>query len=109
MLVDSVRAFGGDRQAVLCRELTKRFEERRAGTLETLSSGVEADPPKGEIVVLIDRPAARAVSDDQIVAALEAALGQGTVRDAAAEVAAELGIPRRQAYQIALGLSKSMK
>ena len=36
MLMDMVRVFGGEREAAVCRELTKRFEEVRRGPLSEL-------------------------------------------------------------------------
>jgi 16S rRNA (cytidine1402-2'-O)-methyltransferase len=45
--------FGADRQAAVCRELTKMFEETRKGTLAELAAHYEAHSPKGEIVVVI--------------------------------------------------------
>jgi 16S rRNA (cytidine1402-2'-O)-methyltransferase len=44
----------GNRRAVMARELTKKFEEFRRGTLEELVSQVEKHPPKGEITVVIE-------------------------------------------------------
>ena len=45
--------FGADRQAAVCRELTKMFEETRKGTLTELAQHYEAHAPKGEIVIVI--------------------------------------------------------
>ncbi len=45
--------FGADRQAAVCRELTKIFEETRKGTLAELAAHYEAHAPKGEIVLVI--------------------------------------------------------
>lgn len=45
--------FGADRQAAVCRELTKMFEETRIGTLAELAVHFEAHAPKGEIVIVI--------------------------------------------------------
>lgn len=45
--------FGADRQAAVCRELTKMFEETRKGTLAELATHYEVHAPKGEIVVVI--------------------------------------------------------
>ncbi len=42
-----------ERQAAVCRELTKMFEETRRGTLAELADHYEGKPPKGEIVLLI--------------------------------------------------------
>lgn len=44
---------GNERQAAVCRELTKMFEETRKGSLEELAKHYEAHAPKGEIVIVI--------------------------------------------------------
>lgn len=44
---------GPDRIAAVCRELTKKFEETRTGTLEELALYYEAHPAKGEIVIVL--------------------------------------------------------
>ncbi len=89
------------RNTVICRELTKRFEEVRRGTAAELrDSGLEG--LKGELVVLIDRAPPHATAIDA-VAAIDAALAAGlSVRDAAAQVAAAGGGPRREVYRLAL-------
>jgi 16S rRNA (cytidine1402-2'-O)-methyltransferase len=46
-------AFGGDRPASVSRELTKKFEETRRGTLQELAAHFTAHPPKGEIVLVV--------------------------------------------------------
>jgi len=52
-LKELATAFGGERQAAVCRELTKLFEETRKGTLSQLAEHYEKTPPKGEIVLVI--------------------------------------------------------
>ncbi len=47
-------AFGADRQAAVCRELTKIFEETNKNTLTALAAHYEKHPPKGEIVLIIE-------------------------------------------------------
>ncbi len=54
MLADAAEGLGA-RRAVICRELTKRFEEVVPGTLPDLAERYAHETPKGEIVVLIDR------------------------------------------------------
>lgn len=57
----------GDRRAVLARELTKKFEEMRRGTVQELLEGVRSVPPRGEIVLVIegcDRRQAGAQADE---------------------------------------------
>lgn len=100
-------ALGAERQAAVCRELTKRFEETRRGMLGALAAEYTAeDAPKGEIVVVVGPPLEVEVAEEDLDAALEAALDGGSVKDAATEVAARLGLPRRQVYARALELAK---
>ena len=106
-LADMAATLGADRPAAVCRELTKRFEETRRGTLGALAAEYAAAPePRGEVVVLVGPPAAQAASGEALDAALAAALPGRSVRDAAEAVAAELGLPRRQVYARALALGR---
>ncbi len=52
-LTELSQYMGAERQAAVCRELTKMFEETRKGSLAELSQHYEAHPPKGEIVIVI--------------------------------------------------------
>nr|WP_238321221.1 16S rRNA (cytidine(1402)-2'-O)-methyltransferase [Thioclava atlantica] len=106
MLRDSVQTFGAGRQAALCRELTKRFEEVRRGNLEDLLEGLEAAQVKGELVLVIDRVPAVEIDEEELAALLKAALSQGSLRDAVDQVAADTGLARRKVYQAALALEK---
>ena len=51
--------FGADRQAAVCRELTKMFEETNKNTLAALAAHYEKHPPKGEIVIVVEGRNAR--------------------------------------------------
>lgn len=100
-------ALGAERPAAVCRELTKRFEETRRGTLGALAAEYGAeDAPKGEIVVVVGPPLETEVAEEDLDAALAAALDGASVKDAATEVAARLGLPRRQVYARALELAR---
>ena len=96
---------GEDREAAVCRELTKRFEEVTRDTLGGLCTAFDGRSVKGEIVVLVGRAGAEGVAQDDVVAALTQALSQMRIKDAATTVAGAFGLPRRQVYQLALGLS----
>lgn len=95
---------GEQREGALCRELTKKFEEVRRGTLAELRDGVAAHPPKGEIVLVIDRAAPPLASAADLETALQDALLTLPLRDAAKQVAQDLGLRRRDVYQAALAL-----
>lgn len=97
---------GETRQAALCRELTKRFEEVRKGTLRELEESLRDAPVKGEIVLLIDRAERVEVSETDLETALAVALEAMTVKDAAAEVAARYGLKKRDVYQMALAMKE---
>ena len=106
LLTDLANIMGEDRRGVVCRELTKRFEETRRGTLGELAASLAEHPVKGEIVVLIDRAEPKQASEQDVEAALTEALTRLSVKDAAAEVAAALNLPKRQVYQMALAQQK---
>lgn len=106
MLTDLASELGADREAVLCRELTKRFEEIRRGTLSDLVASCADTPIKGEIVVLVDRSRAPRFGPEDVEAALRDRLQRLSVKDAAAEVAEVLGLPRREVYQRALAMER---
>lgn len=105
LLGEMVPVFGATRQAAVCRELTKRFEEISRAPLGELADAFAERAVKGEIVVLIDR--ARGVKADaaEMEEALREALKTLRVKDAAAQVAQALDLPRRDVYQAALHLT----
>jgi 16S rRNA (cytidine1402-2'-O)-methyltransferase len=97
----------GAREAAICRELTKFYEEVRRGDLVTLARDYASEPPpRGEIVIVIAPPAAEpeALDADAIDDMLRRALTRASVMDAVVEVAAATGMPRRDVYQRALAL-----
>ncbi len=106
MLRDAAAVLGGEREAALCRELTKKFEEVLRGTLDELAEQAAERSLKGEMVVLIDRAHLPTINPDDVDKMLKDALANGSVRDAADAVAAATGLPRRDIYQAALRLSR---
>jgi len=95
----------GDRDVVLTRELTKRYEEARQGSFETLIESVKADPPRGELVLLVGPPkTGDRWSEADVTAALETQIAELGVKRASAEIAAQCGWPKRDVYQLALKL-----
>jgi 16S rRNA (cytidine1402-2'-O)-methyltransferase len=104
MLADLATAFGGERRAVACRELTKTYEEVRRGTLAELA-GWAAGEVRGELTLVVagaPETASDATPDalaDE-VAAREAA--GATRKDAIAETARARGLPKRVVYDAAV-------
>lgn len=106
-LIELRDTLGADRDAALCRELTKKHEEVLRMPLGALSCAVQDRSLKGEIVVLVargDAVVADAVTLDQ---ALSDALQDMRLKDAVAQVSDALNLPRRQVYQAALALEKA--
>ncbi len=105
-LSDLAEGLGPDRQAALCRELTKKFEEVRRGTLGDLAEAYRGETVKGEVVLLVDRGHSQNVKDSDVEEALKRALETHSVRDAADLVSQMFKLPRRPLYQKALKLGK---
>ena len=94
----------GARPAAVARELTKRFEEVRRGTLAELAAHYALHPPRGEITLVVG-PAPPAVPDQAAMPdLLLSALRQMSLREAADAVARATGLPRREVYRAALAL-----
>jgi 16S rRNA (cytidine1402-2'-O)-methyltransferase len=96
-------AFGADRRAAVCRELTKTYEEVRRGGLADLAAWAE-EGIKGEITLVV-AGADTTTSVDTDPASLRAAVAaleaEGLRRkDAIAEVAVRAGLPKREVYQV---------
>ena len=103
-LTDLAGVAGSDRAVAVARELTKLHEEVWRGTLaDAVVWAGEREPP-GEMVIVLDgAPAPNDATDDEVHHAVEAALARGlSMRDAAAEVADALGVPKRRAYAVAI-------
>ncbi|MBC8365182.1 MAG: 16S rRNA (cytidine(1402)-2'-O)-methyltransferase [Actinobacteria bacterium] len=102
-LDDMAGSLGADRRACVAREMTKLHEEYVRGTLAELADWAR-QPPKGEVVVVVEgAPPAEGADDDRIRAALAESIARGaSTRDAAVEVANLLGVNRRRAYRLAL-------
>lgn len=107
LLGELAQSWGEDRGAAVCRELTKRFEEVTRGSLRELAGRFAGQDPRGEIVLVIDRPQEAVMDVADVEAAIVNALRMpgARVKDVAAEVASRFGSPRRDVYQMALRLA----
>jgi 16S rRNA (cytidine1402-2'-O)-methyltransferase len=103
-LADLADACGAERLVAIGRELTKLHEETWRGTLAGALEWVAVQPPRGELVVVLDgAPAPGPADEETVAAAVRARLDAGdSARDAAAAVASALGVPKRQAYDEAV-------
>ena len=105
MLRDAAEVLGGSREAAVCRELTKKFEEVLRGDLDTLARTCAERTLKGEVVVVVGRGSSVKINETDLDRLVREALKTMSVRDAADHVARTTGLKRRQVYQLALELN----
>ncbi len=111
---DLAHALGGQRRAVIARELTKLFEEHRRGSLDELLIGIASKPPRGEITLVVEGVAqseapmvTTAIDVEQEV---RRRLDHGeSAKDIATALTILTGQPRRKLYQLALHLKDSAR
>lgn len=107
MLFSLAQIMGTERRGVVCRELTKRFEQVTRGTLAELAADFAGKTPRGEIVVLVGRAGATEILPATVEAALRDAMKTMRVKDAATLVAGAMGLSRRHVYQTALTMEQN--
>lgn len=101
-LADLATVFGADRRVVVCRELTKFFEEVKRGTAQELADWASAGV-KGEICVVVAGAEPRTMDLATGVAEVQRLLAAGArLKDAAAEVSSATGLSKRDLYEAGL-------
>ncbi|PVE54930.1 16S rRNA (cytidine(1402)-2'-O)-methyltransferase [Rhizobium rhizogenes] len=105
----AAEVLGRDRRAVVCRELTKTFEEFRRGTLGELAEYYDEDRTvKGEIVLLVEPPSYDDIPDiEDVEKLLKDLVSTMPAAKAAAEAAKLTGLPRKELYQRLLDMKDS--
>jgi 16S rRNA (cytidine1402-2'-O)-methyltransferase len=108
-LADLRDAFGRERRAAVCRELTKLHEETVRGTLAELAARYADEAPRGEVTLVVagaSREDVEAAGAIDVEAEIHKQLAAGaSAKEIAARLALATGKPKRQLYQLALALS----
>lgn len=108
LLKDLHALAGAGRQAVVARELTKLYEEFRAGTLGELVDYFTETAPRGEITVILEGTGSPSEPPDRTDEALDRAaalLADGmSRREIVRELTDNFGIPRNDAYRLVMEL-----
>jgi 16S rRNA (cytidine1402-2'-O)-methyltransferase len=108
-LAAMAEAFGDDRPAAVCRELTKTHEEVRRGGLAGLASWAD-EGVRGEVTIVVSGAASSATvaSDRESLRAAVASAEDGGVsrKDAIRAVAGQAGVPKRAVYDAVHGLGE---
>ena len=105
-LGDMEEVLGADRNAALCRELTKIHEETLRGTLGELLSHYEENEPRGEYVIVIEGkpPEKQTFSVEEAAAVAKKLIEEGAkTSDACKEAAKITGVLKREIYAAVLG------
>lgn len=104
LLALAVEVLGEDRRAAVCRELTKRYEQIKRGTLAELAEWAGAEEVRGEVtVVLAGADVAQAPSIDSLIPAVQERVADGErLKDAVAAVATGAGVGKRDLYNATL-------
>lgn len=105
-LLENVCDAEANRATVICRELTKKFEEVMRGTAAELAERIPEEGLRGEIVVLFGHPQPPAASEAHLRDALAGLPEDMPVKAAAAEIATRFGLPRRDVYALAIQMRK---
>jgi 16S rRNA (cytidine1402-2'-O)-methyltransferase len=108
LLADLAAVAGGDRRAIVARELTKLHEEFRLGTLDQLADYYSESPPRGELTVVLEGTGVPAPPPDRTDDAREQAtllLAEGlTRREVVRRLSDTLGLSRNDAYRLVMEL-----
>lgn len=99
-------AFGGDRRAAVCRELTKTYEEVRRGSLVELVAWA-SDDPRGEITLVIAGADAQVSDVESQLAGIRDRVAAGErLKDVCADVASATGLSKKALYDAVLAASR---
>jgi 16S rRNA (cytidine1402-2'-O)-methyltransferase len=107
-LADMAEVLGAGREAAVCRELTKTFEEVIVAPLGPLSARYPSDANvKGEIVIIVEPPKEAGTSEADVDALLQSLTKEMSASKAAAEASRLTGIPKAELYQRLLDAKKN--
>jgi 16S rRNA (cytidine1402-2'-O)-methyltransferase len=108
LLQDLAAVAGGERRAVVARELTKLHEELRSGTLDELAGYYSEHPPRGELTIVVEGTGVPAAPPDRTGDAVQQAtqlLAEGlTRREVVHRISETLGLSRNDAYRLVMEL-----
>ena len=109
-LKDISKIFGNDRLISVCREMTKKFEEVIRGTVDQVIDEIKSrNSFKGEVVIVLGPPSKKEISDEEIYSALQIALQEYRIKDAATQISEQFGVPKKRSYEMALRIKAEFK
>lgn len=103
--LDAMLSVFGDREAVVCRELTKLHEEFVRGNMSAILRHFEKTPPRGEVVVLVAPGSESRKEEIDIQLLLREKRDEGlSLRDAVKTVTEATCVPRSEVYRLAIAI-----
>ena len=109
-LKDISKIFGNDRLISVCREMTKKFEEVIRGTVDQVIDEIKSRHSfKGEVVIVLGPQTKKEISDEEIYSALQIALQEYRIKDAATQISEQFGVPKKRSYEMALRIKAEFK
>jgi 16S rRNA (cytidine1402-2'-O)-methyltransferase len=109
-LKDISKIFGNDRLISVCREMTKKFEEVIRGTVDQVIDEIKSrNSFKGEVVIVLGPPSKKEIRDEEIYSALQIALQEYRIKDAATQISEQFGVPKKRSYEMALRIKAEFK
>ena len=109
-LKDISKIFGNDRLISVCREMTKKFEEVIRGTVDQVIDEIKSRHSfKGEVVIVLGPPTKKEISDEEIYSALQIALQEYRIKDAATQISEQFGVPKKRSYEMSLRIKAEFK
>ena len=105
-LDDIIFQFGLERQIVVCRELTKKFETIYRGSAEEVKEQLNEDTLKGEIVLLVSPAVTEKSNIDEIGESLMKLMDSHSLKESVQIVAGNFNVSKNTVYQTALKLKK---
>lgn len=108
--LQDLQAQFGDADAAVIRELTKRYEETKRGSLSTLVDDfAKRDNIKGEITIIVAPGTPGTIEDDELKTMITKLLNNGhSVKDCAAMLSHDLGVTKKHIYDLALAAKKEL-
>ncbi len=110
-VLSDMKAVLGNRQMAVVREITKKFEETRRGTIaELMAFYDEQGVPKGELVLVVEREPEekKRIAQTDLTSRMANVLKTCSVRDASSLLAAETGLSKKEVYQAILAYQKEI-
>ena len=102
-----ISQFGTEREIVVCRELTKKFETIYRGSAIQVREQLNKDTIKGEIVLLISPGVAEKSNIDEIERSLIKLMDSHSLKESVQIVATNFNVSKKTIYQMALKLKEN--